>query len=393
MKAKLIAAAAAALIISGFFFWGRHPALKAKVAERPEWDSQKDYFPDKCTVKYAKGFTLRYFKNYKVLEIINPFGGGKDTVRYVLVQRGTPRPAGFNNAYVVEIPIRNLICLSSSHLALTHMLEADSLVIGVSDTGYVFDAEIKKRIAEGKIIPVGNDENLNNERVLTLKSDLLMTIGWSATKMSTFSTFVESGTNVVVNSEWMENSALARVEWVKMLAAFLNKEHMAEEKFSAVEKKYFEVKDLAKTVKDYPKVICGMSYKGAWFVPGGRSFMAGLLKDAGADYYWSDDTTSGALQLNFEAVYGKALEADLWLNPGYAKTIKEIGAEDERYATMNAFRENQVFNCNKRTNSYGGNDYYESGLANPDLVLSDLIKILHPGLLPDYEFVYYQNLK
>jgi iron complex transport system substrate-binding protein len=28
----------------------------------------------------------------------------------------------------------------------------------------------------------------------------------------------------------------------------------------------------------------------------------------------------------------------------------------------------------------------------PDLILADLVAILHPDLLPDHEFVYYQHL-
>ncbi|BAL99694.1 MAG: hypothetical protein KatS3mg049_2263 [Caldilinea sp.] len=51
-----------------------------------------------------------------------------------------------------------------------------------------------------------------------------------------------------------------------------------------------------------------------------------------------------------------------------------------------------MYNNNARLNEYGGNDYWEGGLANPDVVLADLIKIFHPELLPDHELVYYRKL-
>ena len=87
-----------------------------------------------------------------------------------------------------------------------------------------------------------------------------------------------------------------------------------------------------------------------------------------------------------------ALQADFWLNVGYVDSRADIAARDVRYKAFRPFRQSTIFNNNKRVNDLGANDYWESGAVNPHLILADLIRILHPELLPDHELVYYKQL-
>ena len=121
--------------------------------------------------------------------------------------------------------------------------------------------------------------------------------------------------------------------------------------------------------------------------------MAQFLRDAGAGYHWSNSKGTGSLPLSFESVAPEALTADFWLNVGYVDSKKDILAKDTRYGSFHAFRTGAVYNNNNRTNDLGSNDYWESGAVNPQLVLADLIRILHPGLLPADSLVYYKQLK
>jgi len=139
-------------------------------------------------------------------------------------------------------------------------------------------------------------------------------------------------------------------------------------------------------------VLNGMSFKGVWHVAGGNGYMARFLKDAGADYYWAQDTATGSLALDFESVYAVATQAEFWVNPNTAKTRQDLLINDSRNADFGAFKTGKVYNNNRRTNNRGSNDYWESGLVNPHLVLADLIRIFHPELLPDHQLVYYQPI-
>jgi iron complex transport system substrate-binding protein len=99
------------------------------------------------------------------------------------------------------------------------------------------------------------------------------------------------------------------------------------------------------------------------------------------------------LNLDYEAVYNKAANADYWVNTGFAKSLGEIKSADKKNAFFKAFKTGNVYNNDKRNTPSGGFDFWESGAVNPDKVLADLISIFHPELLPGHEFYYYRKLK
>jgi iron complex transport system substrate-binding protein len=145
-------------------------------------------------------------------------------------------------------------------------------------------------------------------------------------------------------------------------------------------------------VEKRPTVFRNIDHNGSWYVPGGQSFVAAFLRDAGADYLWADDRSSGGMPLGVEAVIERARNADFWLNPGICGSRKDIQAMDDRYRLFQALRTGHVYNNNAKVNERGGNDYWETGVANPHLVLQDLIHIFHPSLLPKHQLIWYRKL-
>jgi iron complex transport system substrate-binding protein len=202
----------------------------------------------------------------------------------------------------------------------------------------------------------------------------------------------EAGLPVVINAEWSEQEPLAMAEWIKFIALFFNREAEAEAIFNNIAEEYIRLKGRAAVVQDRPTVLTGAPFQGTWWMAGGRSFFARLLEDAGAVYLWNDNDDTGAIPLSFEAVYARAAYADFWINTGYWEHRVEALEEDPRFAEFRAYRAGTMYNNNNRVNGYGGNDFWESGRANPHLVLADLVAIFHPELLPGHEFVYYRKL-
>ena len=117
-----------------------------------------------------------------------------------------------------------------------------------------------------------------------------------------------------------------------------------------------------------------------------------MLRDAGADYLFASEEGTGSSYFGFEAILDVAKDAEFWLNPGMATDLASLAAMDARYADFAAYGAGKVYNTTARVNEFGGSDYYESGVANPDKVLMDLIQIFHPGLLEGYELYYYKQL-
>jgi iron complex transport system substrate-binding protein len=352
-----------------------------------------DYFPQKIKITHATGLVVEYHKHYKVVTIKNPWQNAKTKFQYILVQCGTPTPTGFNQSQVITVPINSIVSLSTTHLPHLAKLGVVDKLIGISDSKQVNTPDVVERIKAGKLAQIGNNSNVDIEKLLELNPDLVTTFGTGNSQTDSYAKLTEAGLKVGINAEYMEDTPLGQSEWLKFTALFFNKESQAENVFKEITHKYQQVAQKAKSVKNSPTVFLGFNFKGTWFMPGGKSYVAKYLADAGANYLWNDDKSSGSLPLSFEVVLSRAANADYWLNLSQSwHNLKDLVAEDNRYADFKAMKTGNLYNNNARVNKTGGNDYWESGISNPDIVLSDLIKILHPEILPNHQLFYYRKL-
>lgn len=343
-------------------------------------------------IKYAKGFSIDYYDHYKLVSIYSVSNSRKDTVQYVLLAEGVTPPAGYEKAQLITVPVKSLVAMSSMHIALADFANAADIIVGLGSLKYVTSPSVRKNIEAGKVKEVGLDGTMNDEMLITMNPDLVMVMGSPDAKYSKYQTLSGAGIPVMLNSEWLETTPLGRAEWVKLMAALVNKEKLVNDKFAVVEKEYNNLAEIGRTAATKPSLIFGMPYKGVWYMPDGDSYMVKFLKDAGTSYKWTNTHGSGSLPLNFETVAPEALKADFWLNLGYVDSKKDIKAIDPRYADFKSFKKGNLFNYNNKINDLGSNDYWESGSVNPQLILGDMIKILHPELLPAHQLVYYKKL-
>lgn len=348
----------------------------------------------KTQIHHAKGFSITYFKDFKLVSIINPFGGQGDTLQYILLKKGSIVPADYPKAQRIEIPVRSLAATSSMHVGLLGFLDAEKVLTGLGNIQYIYSPKILEMIKAGSVVEVGREQGLNDEKLIEMRPDVVMTVGSSGGKMDHYRVLKEAGIPVLINSEWVEQTPLARAEWVKLMAALLDKEEMVNEKFAQVESEYAKLTALAQKATKKPTVLSGLNTKDAWFMPSGNSYMAQFFKDAGADYHWNNTPATGSLPLSFEAVYPYALKADFWLNVGFDShdTRKSIISQDTRYADFKATQTGKLFSYNRLISDSGSNDFFESGSVNPHTVLADMIRIFHPELLPGHQLVYYKQL-
>ena len=347
----------------------------------------------RATVRYAKGFSIEYLPGYKVVTIRSSVGKQAQATRYALVPRGRVHPAGFAAGQVIETPIRSLVGLSSLHVALVDFLNSDDVLVGLGSLQYASAAPVRQRIAQGKIFAVGDGRELNNELLISKNPDLVMATGWPGEGLSKYQTLAAAGIPVMLNSEWIETTPLGRAEWVKVMAALLDKEALANQKFDQLTREYHRLAALAAKDAKRPTVILNLPFKDVWYVPEAGNYMTTFLRDAGATYPWANQKATGSLPLTVEAVAPVALTADYWLQLGTLSTKAAVAAQDARFAEFKPYRTGRLYNNNRRTNAQGSNDYWESGAVRPDLVLGDLIQILHPALLPGRQLYYYQPLR
>jgi iron complex transport system substrate-binding protein len=357
------------------------------------YDESVDYFPDKTEINYAEGFEVEYFNHYKVITVLQPWRDSDVTFTYVLVQCGTPTPEGFDDAAIIEVPVNTVVSMSTTYVP--HFAELNLLdhVAGVDEYDFIYNPDVRAMIDAGELVEVGGGSAVNVELVLDLDPDLIVTYGLGSPDYDAHLVLLDAGLNVALNSDYMETSPLGRAEWIKFTAMFFNREADANAFFDGVATRYNELLAQVGEIEDRPTVLVNGIYSDTWFVAGGGSYTAQLIEDAGGAYLWSDDESTGGLPLSFEAVLERGQDADYWINPNFWFSLADGLAEDERYAEFEAFQNGGVYNNNARMNEFGGNDYLESGVVNPDLLLADLVAIFHPELLPEHELFYYQHME
>ena len=358
------------------------------------FDSTFDYFPQKLTVEYASGFDVEYHGNYKVITVANPWQGAQESFRYVLVQCGTPAPQDVEGT-VIEVPVSNIIAMSTTYLPTLEDLGLIDRLIGLDSYMWTTNTAVRARIAAGDIAEIGFGAAVNVELTLDLDPALVMTYGTGLADLDTHPVLLEAGIPVALNGDFVEQNPLGRAEWMKFIALFFNREADAAAQFDLIAAEYQAVAELTATLAERPSVLLGSVYNGTWYVAGGESYMAKMLVDAGAAYLWSGEGDVGALPLDFEAVYAVAAEVDIWLNPdnSFWFNVEDVLESDPRYGDFAPLKRGQLFNNNAKVNENGGNAYYEEGAAHPERVLRDLVKILHPHLLPEHELSFYRQVQ
>lgn len=345
---------------------------------------------EKNSLQYAKGFDIFYTSNYKTIVVYNPWTDGEIQQTYYLVNNDTVQTP--SDGIKILIPVDNVAISSSTHVEFLNLLGELSTVKGVCTPHLIYNDTIRSRYAVGQIQSLGDAHNVNIEQLLHLRPDVYFAASYNQQDEQA-KRLQQSGVNLVFNNEWTESSLLARAEWLKFVAAFYSKEQLADSLFAQIERDYLAASAIAQSVELRPTVMAGGNFKGTWYMPSGASYMARLFADAGADYFYKDETsTSASLALNFETVLTHFHNADVWLNAPTV-TLSALIQMDERHNLFRSAREGRVYGFYGRTLPSGANDFWESAVARPDLVLKDLIWALHPQLLPEYQPIYIIKLQ
>lgn len=343
-------------------------------------------------VKYAIGFDIVNYYKYKILSIIGHYNETSDTLNYVLYEEGAIIHQDFTELDQIRVPLENIALLHSTYIAFFNFCNSASQIKAISEAKYIYDEVTYSRVQNGELSEVGYGESLDKERLLELDISAVITVGFPNTPNKSQQMMKELGIPALVFSDWQETTVLGRAEWVKVVAALTGNEKFANERFVQIEEEYKRLCSLTKNLDQQPDIICNLPYKGSWYVPGGNSYVSNLLHDAGANYIWAKEEGTGGIQMDFETVYAKGLEADYWINTDFANSRQDIIDKDERLLDLKPMKNGNIFNGNRRMARGISNDYWESGIINPQVILADLIKILHPELLPDHQLIYYKQI-
>ncbi|TYB77416.1 ABC transporter substrate-binding protein [Bizionia saleffrena] len=346
-------------------------------------------------LSYAEGFAITKYGNHSVLEIKSPWPTAKNSFNYVLISKEEAAKTTFlKDQYdgIIITPIKNVVVTSTTHIPALELLNVEETLIGFPGTDYISSKKTRARIAANKVRELGKTEGLNTEVVLDINPDVVVAFGVDG-KNKSLETIKKANIPVIYNGDWVEKSPLGKAEWIKFFGVLYNKERQADSIFNRIETDYNAAKKLALNTSKQPSVLSGALHKDTWYLPNGQSTEAQFLKDANTNYLWSETRGTGSLSLNFEVVYDTAKNADIWLSPSYYTSKEALEKANAHYSNFDAFKNNKIYTFANTTGKTGGVTYYELGTARPDLVLKDIIKICHPGVLPNYTPYFFKLLK
>ena len=302
--------------------------------------------------EYASYFDIIERGTDKALVVISPYGSSRDTL-------------------IIKEPLGNIICMSSSQVAGLAEIGADSVITAVSGLRYITNPNLHSR----KVADIGYEAALDYEKILSLKPDLLLTYTVSGAEPAYISRLRSLGVRVLVLHDHLENHPLARAEYIRLYGVLTGRENDADSLFSAISQRYHALADSVNS-SDRVKVLMNVPYGDAWYIPGGDSYMAKLINDAGGEVLGSEPGTAASRVIRMEEAYSLSQEADMWLNPGPCRTREEVAAYHHSFRHFGPIVKGlPIYNNTLRITPEGGNDFWESGSVRPDLILEDLVSL------------------
>ena len=345
---------------------------------------------DIYTPEYAAGFKILGATNVQstLIQVFNPWQGAKEVeMSYFISRNGEQAPTGFTGP-TIPAGAKRIVCMSSSYIAMLDALGQVNRIVAVSGIDYVSNPYILAH--KDSIKDMGPE--MNYELLLGLKPDIVLLYGIGDAQTAITDKLKELSIPYIYMGEYLEESPLGKAEWMVVLSELTDSREKGIEIFSEIPKRYLSLKALTESVGQCPTVMFNTPWNDSWVMPSTKSYMAQLVADAGAEYIYKENSSNSSTPIGLETAYGLIQKADYWINVGSATSLDELKTVNPKFADAKAVRERTVYNNNLRLTPTGGNDYWESAVIRPDVVLRDLIHIFHPELVPD-SLYYYRHLE
>ena len=370
-------------------FKGGAPLTNLLFERVADFDPTVDYFPQKAVFRHATKLTVEYHRHFKVADIvIEGMAGQRQQV--LMVQRGTPRPAGYADATLVWVPVRRWSSSNYHYGGVADLLGvSDRLVLLGGSYLHATSPGIVRLIQEGRIRHMRS-----TEQAAAIETDVNLSWTPFLARMQDYEEFRALGITNVNPVERQEETPLGRSEWIKFLALLFNREAQAEAYFAEIEAEYERLAALTRDVSGRPRVFVDVPFSNRWPTVGGRNASARMIADAGGTFVFADrESVSNQLNNPLELAYDRGLDADVWLLTDAVTHLPDLPGliATNPYTRQLPMPRNGTVFIQHPGRPGGPNPYWDLGVLHPDWELADHIKMLHPELLPDHELVFYQS--
>ena len=315
---------------------------------------------------------------------LNPWQGAEDvTTTFTIFAPDSEVPSGVNG---IAGPAERLVVMSSSQVAMLDELGALNRLVGLSGLQYITNPTIKS--GQAKPADLGYDSNFNYELLASLNPDAIILYGVDSQSLIE-NKIRELGIPFLYFGDYLEDDPVGRAEWIVAMGYLTGLEDKAIDFHKTLVERYSAEKaQTCGDTKQRQKVLLNAPYNDSWFIPGPANYLSRLISDAGGTVLRPegkspDDNTSSSVSTEEALLLGR--QADVWINPGSFHSLKEISQMLPLFSDLSVFNTGRVANFKQSVNS-PGNDFYESGVLHPDLILRELRAIF----LEDSTFTNYR---
>ncbi|MDE7409716.1 MAG: ABC transporter substrate-binding protein, partial [Muribaculaceae bacterium] len=341
-------------------------------------DNLSDFSDSLYAPTEASGFSItgKDGSESTLLTVSDPWQGADSVVSRLFIARaGDEAPLAFDGQ-VLDGEARRIVTTSSTHVAMLDALGATDRIVGVSGIGYINNPKIQKR--RDDIADIGYEGNFDYEALLASDPDIVLLYGVNGAS-SMEGKLRELQIPYLYIGDYVEESPLGKAEWIVPIAEIIGERENGARIYNEIASRYNDLKGkVADTVIEAPSVMLNVPYGDSWFMPSAESYMARLINDAGADYVYKKKTGSTSMPVDLEEAYTLASQADFWLNTDRMESLSDLKEKCPKFKDTRVLRNGYVYNNTLRANSAGGNDFFESAVVNPDILLRDLVHIFHP---------------
>lgn len=365
--------------------WGLTVVLLSSCGNRTGFSQEGG---DTLHLKYSSLLSIVRYDGYTEVNIKNPWKEGRILQTYLLIPQNTQLSEHLPHGTIIRTPIQRAAIFTTVHCSLVTTLGHGEDIVGVADLKYIKVPYIQEQVKKGRITDCGSGLSPVVEKIIDVKPDVILLSPFE--NSGGYGKLEEIDIPLVECAEYMENSPLARAEWMKFYGMLFGEEQKTDSLFDVVDKNYHLLKAEAQKVGNGRSVLVDKMVGSVWYVPGGNSTIGQMIQDAGGQYPWADDEHSGSISLPFEAVLEKAGSAEVWLyrySSDHVQNYHELLSEHHGYKQLQAFADRNVYGCNVEHSLF-----YEETPFRPDWLLSDFIQILHPDISNKVPLRYYQKL-
>lgn len=346
---------------------------------------------------YATGFDISGAEGAAstLITVRNPWQGAEGVEKRLFISREGERAPESFEGQVIEGSAERVVCMSSTYVAMIDAIGCTERVVGVSGIDFIYNSRVREAASEGRVHDVGHDSNINFELLLTLRPDVVLIYGVAGENGVANAKLDELNIPYFYLGDYVEESPLAKAEWTVVVAEILGVRERGEELFAGIESRYLELrKQVEESASERPTVMFNTPYRDTWYMPSSRSYAVRIVEDAGGQYVYDGNHGTASQPIDLELAYVLTREADYWINVGQYATLEDLRRDNPRFVGAKAVREGRVYSSDRRATAKGGSDFWESAVVNPDVVLRDLVAILHPELnLVSEELTYYKRIE